>query len=158
MVLRCEGLGPHSPAVQCWRQGWLPSSPATHAGLCSSPRTDQQRWEDCRRTLGYAGADGGLGPQPWDLGCTWKDISSSSKIQSNHKGLKITTGTSYGQQDTKRPKKPNCHFQRAGSKNGVPGAKAETCACPLHTPLKEGADHGSYPSGLTPRPTPTLTG
>ena len=52
------------------------------------------------------GLRGGWDPRPWDLGCTWKDISSSSKIQSNHKGLKITPGTSYGQQDTKRPKNP----------------------------------------------------
>ena len=66
---------------------------------------------------------GVCGETGWDLGpetlccraCTWTNVSSSKKIQRNYKGLKITVcmhtfGANYGQQDTKRPKKPNCHF------------------------------------------------
>ena len=60
--------------------------------------------------------------------------------------------------DTKRPKKPNCHFRRARSKTWVSGAKAGYCARPLHaTPPKGWAKHLSHPSGPTPGRTPALT-
>ena len=62
--------------------------------------------------------------------CNWTNVSSSSKIQRNDMGLKITacmhSWDNY-EQNTKRPK--------------------------LHT----GGDHLSHPSILNPGPTPTLT-
>ena len=60
--------------------------------------------------------------------------------------------------DTKRPKRPNCHFWGAWSKNRVSGVKAGYCICPLHTtPPKGWGKHLSHPSGPTPGHIPTLT-
>ena len=57
----------------------------------------------------------------------------------------------------KTPKKPNCHFWRARSKNRELVAKAGYCACPLHTtPPKGWTNDPSHPSGQTPGYIPTL--
>ena len=84
--------------------------------------------------------------------CTWTHLSSSSKIQRNCMGLKITVcigrwGKFLNPKDIKRPKNPTATFEE-------PGAKAGYCACLLHSiPLKGG---GKIPKAtLSARPLDT---
>ena len=84
--------------------------------------------------------------------CSWTHLSSSSKIQRNCMGLKITVcmgrwGKYLNPKDTKRPKNPTATVDE-------PGAKAGYCACLLHSiPLKGG---GKIPKAtLSARPLDT---
>ena len=103
----------------------------------------------------------GLGPSAALLQCLQLN-SPLHELQNRKKlGLKITVCLcSWGKlwsKDTKRPKKPNCHFWRARSKNRELVAKAGYCACPLHTtPPKGWTNDPSHPSGQTPGYIPTL--
>nr|XP_030719679.1 uncharacterized protein LOC115857032 [Globicephala melas] len=103
----------------------------------------------------------------WTLGCsayTWTNVSWSNKIRRNYKGLKPLCSHSWGKLWTTRYKKtkPNQTqlplLKSWEQKNRVSGAKAGSCACPLHSPPPEGeADQLSHPSSVTPGHTPTLT-
>ena len=87
----------------------------------------------------------------WDLGpgtlccsaCTWTNFSWSNNTQRNYKGLKITVCMSrWGKLWTvryKKTKKPNCHFWRSWSKNGM-GRKSRVLhmAPALNTTIRVG--------------------
>lgn len=68
-------------------------------------------------------------------------------------------GTNYGQEGTKKTKNSTTTSDSEEmSKNRVSGAKAEYCACPLHTISAKGCvDRVGHASGLVPGPIPTLT-
>ena len=125
-------------------EGWVRLTPATGCYIVQNPLINSET--------------------SWDLGpgtlcCsarTWTNISLSSKMQRNYKGLKVTTYMqSWGKLWTTRyerpKKKPNCYFWRIQSKSTVMGAKAGYCTWPVNTTLpKQWVDHLNHPSGLTP--------
>ena len=77
-----------------------------------------------------------LGPGTLDCSaCTWKNISSSNKIQRNYQGLKITVcvcahlGQLMDNKMRKDPKRPTATSEDLGAKT-VPGAKAGSAHAP----------------------------
>ena len=85
---------------------------------------------------------------PWAWG-SGLDLGALSEVNS----VPLVCVCSYGKfwtKNTKRSKNPTATFEELR-------AKAEDCACPLHTPPKGWAKYLSHPFSLTPGHIPTFT-
>lgn len=84
---------------------------------------------------------------PWAWG-SGLDLGALSEVNS----VPLVCVCSYGKfwKNTKRSKNPTATFEELR-------AKAEDCACPLHTPPKRWAKYLSHPFSLTPGHIPTFT-
>ena len=85
--------------------------------------------------------------------CAWTNISSSSKVQRNYKGLKLAACShSPGKVWTtrhKEAKKHHCRFWRAGARTGV-GGEAGYCAPPRALSTALGVQTTSSPAKPLP--------